>query len=78
MDACLALETVQHNVLLIKELAFNWSHLHGDIFDENQLNLQSTFQQTLQKHQYILFSMGLLIKIKFAFLEIFNQPLMKN
>jgi hypothetical protein len=51
MDASLALEIVQHDVSLIKELAFNWSHLQGDIFDENQQNSQLTFQQTLQKHQ---------------------------
>jgi hypothetical protein len=49
MDANLALETVQHDVSVIKDLAFNWSHIQGDIFNENQ---QLTFRQTLQKHQY--------------------------
>ncbi|UJR11505.1 hypothetical protein I4U23_015686 [Adineta vaga] len=53
MDASIALQTVQHDVSLIKELAFNWSHLRGDIFDETQQNLQLTFQQTLQKHQNV-------------------------
>lgn len=51
MDASLALEIVQHDVSIIRDLAFNWSHLQGDIFDENQQNSQLTFQQTLQKHQ---------------------------
>jgi hypothetical protein len=51
MDASLALEIIQHDVLVIRDLAFNWSQLQGDIFDENQQNSQLTFQQTLQKHQ---------------------------
>ncbi len=56
MDASVGLEIVQRDVSIIKELAFNWSHLQGDIFDENQQSSQLTFQQTLQKHQYFLFS----------------------
>jgi hypothetical protein len=51
MDTSLALEIVQHDVSVIRDLAFNWSHLQGDIFDENQQNSQLTFQQTLQKHK---------------------------
>ena len=51
MDASVALEIVQRDVSIIKQLAFNWSHLQGDIFDENHQTSQLTFQQTLQKHQ---------------------------
>lgn len=51
MDASVALDIVQRDVSLIKQLAFDWSSLRGDIFDETQHNLQLTFQQTLQKHQ---------------------------
>jgi hypothetical protein len=51
MDASIALEIVQRDVSLIKQLAFNWSHLQGDIFDENYHISQETFQQTLLKHQ---------------------------
>lgn len=51
MDASLALETVQHDVSIIRDLAFNWSHIQGDIFNDNQQNSHLTFQQTLQKHQ---------------------------
>ncbi len=54
-DASLALEIVQRDVSIIRELAFNWSQLQGDIFDQYPQNLQLTFQQTLQKHQQISF-----------------------
>lgn len=50
MDASVALHTVQHDLSLIKDLALNWSLLHGDIFDQNQQNSSSTFGETLQKH----------------------------
>ncbi|CAF3502703.1 unnamed protein product [Rotaria socialis] len=50
LDAAKALEIVQHDVLLIKQLAYNWSQLQGDIFNDNQL---STFQQTLEKHKNV-------------------------
>lgn len=51
LDASLALVTVQENVSIIRDLAFNWSHLQTDIFNDNQNNSIETFQQTLVKHQ---------------------------
>ena len=50
IDACRALETVQNHLSIIKDLAFNWSNLQGDIFNENQ---QLIFEQILQKHLFV-------------------------
>lgn len=52
IDACQALQTVQNDLSVIKDLAFNWSNLSGDIFNENQ---QLTFEQILQKHLFVFF-----------------------
>lgn len=38
--------------MLIKQIAFNWSLIKGDIFHDNQL---FSFQEALEKHKYKYF-----------------------
>ena len=54
-DVSQALETVQNDVKIIREIALNWSQIPSDIFDQQSNYSLWTFHQTLRKHQFVNF-----------------------